>query len=184
MAKVSLWDLFVTFFKVGAFTIGGGYMMLPAIQDAIQRKGWIPDEDLPDIVALSQSAPGLISVNMSIFTGYRLRGLAGSVVATVACVLPPFVTILLIAMFFTSFRSNAVVERIFLGVRPVTVALIASYTLKLLKAGGLVWWKLLLSAGTLAAVALLKFSPVYILLTVIVTAVAAGLWRQKKGRGA
>jgi len=180
MQRVSLWKLFLVFNKIGAFTIGGGYMMLPAIEDELLRRKWIPEADMPDIVALSQSAPGLISVNMAIFSGYRLRGFAGSVVATLGCILPPFVIILLIAMFFSGFSDHPIVQRIFAGVRPVAVGLIAAYTLKLLRAGGRNGWKLLLSFATMAAVALLHFSAAYILLTVIVVAAAVALISQKR----
>lgn len=180
MQRVSLWKLFLVFNKIGAFTIGGGYMMLPAIEDELLRRKWIPEADMPDIVALSQSAPGLISVNMAIFSGYRLRGFAGSVVATLGCILPPFVIILLIAMFFSGFSDHPIVQRIFAGVRPVAVGLIAAYTIKLLRAGGLKAWKLLLSFGTTAAVALLHFSAAYILLTVIVVATVVALVLQKR----
>lgn len=182
MQKVSLGKLFLVFNRIGAFTIGGGYMMLPAIEDELLRRKWIPEEDMPDIVALSQSAPGLISVNMAIFAGYRLRGFAGSVAATLGCILPPFVIILLIAMFFSGFSDAPIVQRIFAGVRPVAVGLIAAYTIKLLRAGGRVWWKLLLSFSTMAAVALLHFSAAYILLTVIVVAAATGLILQRRAQ--
>lgn len=178
----SLIELFLVFNKIGAFTIGGGYMMLPAIEDELLRRKWIPEEDMPDIVALSQSAPGLISVNMAIFAGYRLHGFAGSVTATLGCILPPFVIILAIAMFFSGFSQEPVVQRIFAGVRPVAVGLIAAYTLKLLRAGGLKGWKLLLSFAVMAAVALLQVSPVWILLTVIVVAAATGLYLQRRVR--
>ena len=72
--KVSLWQLFWVFAKIGAFTIGGGYAMIPIIQAEMSRRGWIGDDDLPDIVALSQSAPGVMAVNISIFAGHKLRG--------------------------------------------------------------------------------------------------------------
>jgi chromate transporter len=80
--KVSLWQIFWVFAKIGAFTIGGGYAMIPIIQAEMSRRGWIGDDDLPDIVALSQSAPGVMAVNISIFAGYRLRGIKGSIAAT------------------------------------------------------------------------------------------------------
>ena len=175
-------ELFYSFLKIGTFTIGGGYAMIPIIQAEMSRRGWISDDDLPDIVALSQSAPGLISVNMAIFSGYRLRGFAGSVVATLGCILPPFAIILAIAMFFSDFSDTPVVQRIFAGVRPVAVGLIAAYTIKLLRAGGGRWWKLLLSFSTMAAVALLQVSPVWILLTVIVVAAGTAYCLQRRAR--
>ena len=119
---------------------------------------------------------------MAIFAGYRLHGFAGSIVATLGCILPPFAIILAIAMFFSDFSDTPVVQRIFAGVRPVAVGLIAAYTIKLLRAGGGRWWKLLLSFSTMAAVALLQLSPVWILLTVIVVAAATAYCLQRRAR--
>ena len=179
---VSLWNIFWVFAKIGAFTIGGGYMMVPAIEAEMRRKGWLSDEELPDIVALSQSAPGLLTVNMSIFAGYRLRGVAGSVVATAGCLVAPFFIILLIAMFFASFGQNAVVQAVFRGVRPVAVAIIAGYCVKLLRGQGKLWqW--VLSLGTLAAMVLFKVSAVYILSAVIVVAALVSYLRQRRAGG-
>ena len=88
---VSYWQIFLIFAKIGAFTIGGGMAMIPLIQNEIVRRGWMKEEDFPDIIALAQSAPGLLAVNIAIFTGYRLKGTKGSIVATVASVLPSVV---------------------------------------------------------------------------------------------
>ena len=104
--KVSLWQIFWVFAKIGAFTIGGGYAMIPIIQAEMSRRGWIGDDDLPDIVALSQSAPGVMAVNISIFAGHKLRGFKGSVAATLGSILPSFLIILGIAMFFSAFKDN------------------------------------------------------------------------------
>ena len=101
--NVSLWQIFGVFAKIGAFTIGGGYAMIPLIQAELGRRAWISEEELPDIVAISQSAPGVMAVNISIFAGHRLRGVKGSVAATLGSILPSFVIILAIAMFFTAY---------------------------------------------------------------------------------
>ena len=129
--EISLARIFAVFAKIGAFTIGGGYMMVPAIQNEMSKRGWIRDEELPDIVAIAQGAPGLLTVNMAIFAGYKLRGIKGSIVATLGSIAPPFVIILLIAMLAANFQDSPVVQRILQGVRPVSVAIIAAYTLKL-----------------------------------------------------
>ena len=117
--RVPLWQIFAVFAKIGAFTIGGGYAMIPLIQAELSRRGWLPEEELPDIVALSQSAPGVMAVNISIFAGHRLRGVRGSLAATLGSILPSFLIILAIALFFTAFRDNPWVERAFKGIRPV-----------------------------------------------------------------
>lgn len=183
MKNVSLWNIFLAFAKIGAFTIGGGYMMVPAIEDEMRRRGWLSDEELPDIVALSQSAPGLLTVNMAIFAGYRMRGIAGSIVATVGCILPPFVIILLIAMFFSNFRDNRIINAIFSGVRPAAVAIIAAYMVKLLKRGRHNAASFIISGATLLLVALLKISPIYILTVLIVISAGVGMYRQKSRKG-
>lgn len=173
---VSLWQIFLVFAKIGAFTIGGGYMMVPAIEAEIRRRGWIPDDELPDIVALSQSAPGLLTVNMAIFAGSRLRGVKGSVVATLGVILAPFLIILAIAMFLVDVRDNAVVNAVFSGVRPAAVAIIAAYTVKLVRKHSQ-WWQWAVTLGTLVAIAVFKVSAVYVLLCVILVALAIS-WRR------
>lgn len=178
-SKPSLWHIFAVFAKIGAFTIGGGYVMIPAIEAEMSKRGWIDEKELPDIVALSQSAPGLLTVNMSIFAGYKLRGVPGSIAATLGSIAAPFLIILLIAMFFSDFREIPAVEKVFMGVRPVAVALIAAYMAKLLKRNTR-WWEWAITAGTLAGIAFLKISPVYILLVTIAGAWGLQLWREKK----
>lgn len=173
---VSLWQIFLVFAKIGAFTIGGGYMMVPAIEAEIRRRGWIPDDELPDIVALSQSAPGLLTVNMAIFAGSRLRGVKGSVVATLGVIIAPFLIILAIAMFLVDVRDNAVVNAVFSGVRPAAVAIIAAYTVKLVRKHSK-WWQWAVTLGTLVAIAVFKVSAVYVLLCVILAALAIS-WRR------
>ena len=166
--KVSLWQIFTVFARIGAFTIGGGYAMIPLIQAEMSRRGWIPEEDLPDIVALSQSAPGVMAVNISIFAGHRLRGVKGSVAATLGSILPSFLLILAIAMFFTAFKDNPWVERAFKGIRPVVVALIAVPMIKMGRSSCKSWWAWFLAIAALVLVAFLEVSPIYILLCVLV----------------
>ena len=180
--KISLWQIFGVFAKIGAFTIGGGYAMIPIIQEELGRRGWISEDELPDIVALSQSAPGVMAVNISIFAGYRLRGIKGSVAATLGSITPSFLIILLIAMVFAGFRDNPVVERIFKGIRPAVIALIAVPMVKMAKKGNKTWWAWLLSAASLVLVAFLNISPIYILLVVIVIALALTYFREKEVR--
>ena len=169
---VKLWEIFLVFAKIGAFTIGGGYAMIPIIRDELIKRNWIPEEELIDIIALAQSAPGLLAVNISIFAGHRLRGTVGSIVATLGSILPSFLIILAIAMAFSGYQDNPVVIRIFKGIRPVVVALIAVPMLNMAKTANRKWWAWLLSGVTLALVAFLKVSPIYILLTIIIASAA------------
>lgn len=176
---ISLWEIFLVFLKIGAFTIGGGYMMIPSIENEMRKRHWISEDELPDIIALAQSAPGLLTVNMAIFAGHKLRGAKGSIVATLGCILVPFAVILLIAMFFSSIKDNIYVAKAFNGVRPAAVALIAAYCFRLLKRQRH-WWQWAIAIGTLCCMALLKVSAIYILLTIIVLATAISYLKQKK----
>ena len=179
---VSYWQIFLIFAKIGAFTIGGGMAMIPLIQGEIVRRGWLKEEDFPDIIALSQSAPGLLAVNIAIFTGYRLKGTKGDIVATVASVLPSILIILLIAMIFTGYQDNPVIIRIFKGIRPVVVALIAVPMLQMARKSNRHWWSYLISASVLALVGVLKVSPIYILIVVIVISFTVAKLNDKKRR--
>ena len=177
--KVSLWQIFTVFAKIGAFTIGGGYAMIPIIQAEMSKRGWISDDELPDIVALSQSAPGVMAVNISIFAGHKLRGIKGSIAATLGSILPSFVIILAVAMFFTAFKDNPWVERAFKGIRPVVIALIAVPMINMARKCCKRWWAWLLAAAALVLVAFLNVSPIYILLCVIVVSFSITYYRQK-----
>lgn len=172
--KVGFTRLFATFFKLGLFTIGGGYAMIPLIErDVVVRYGWVDKKDFVDLLAVSQSAPGVFAVNMSIFIGYRLHGVAGAVVAALGNVLPSIIIILAIALFFNRFREYEIVNNVFLGLRPAVVALIAAPVFSVAKSARIGWtnvWIPVLSALLIVAMGV---SPVYI----IAIAVIAGiLW--------
>lgn len=180
--EASLWEMFAVFAKIGAFTIGGGYAMVPIIRDEVTRRGWIGNEEFPDILALAQTAPGLLAVNMSIFAGYRIRKLPGALIATLGSCLPPFLIILAIAMFFTNFQDNIWVNRAFRGIRPVVVALIAVPMVKMAREADKTVWAWLMTIVAMLLVAFLKVSPIYILLVTIILALAVSLWADKRRR--
>ena len=175
-------EIFWVFTKIGAFTIGGGYAMIPLIQNEMSRRGWLSEEELPDIIALAQSAPGILAVNVAIFAGYRIRGLKGSIVATVGTALPSFFIILFIAALFSGYQDNPDVIRIFKGIRPVVISLIAVPMIKLAHKNNKTWWAWAISGITLVLVSFLKVSPIYILLTIIVSALSITYYRNKKGK--
>jgi len=178
--QVSLWSIFGVFARVGAFTIGGGYAMIPLIEAEMTRKNWISKEDMPDVIVLAQSAPGILAVNMAIYSGYKLRGLKGALAASFGAVLPSFAIILLIAMLFTGFKDNPTVIKIFKGIRPVAVGLILVPAVNMAKKGCKKWWAWLVLAASLFAVAFLKISPIYIILVTIVVAVAISLAKEAR----
>lgn len=146
--------------------------MIPLIEAEMSRRGWISEEDMPDIVVLAQSAPGILAVNMAIYSGYKLRGFKGALAASLGAVLPSFVIILLIAMLLVGFKDNPTVVKIFKGIRPVAVGLIIVPAVNLAKKGCRSWWAWAVLAASLVAVAVLKISPVYIILVTIIAAVA------------
>ncbi len=120
-----LLEIFTTFFRVGAFTFGGGLAMLPLFErEVIESKGWVKKEDILDIYAISQSLPGVIAVNASTFIGYRLAGVPGAVAAISGVMAPSLIIIVAIASFFTQFRQNFYVAKVLHGVRAAVAALI------------------------------------------------------------
>ena len=158
-------DIFWSFFKVGTFTIGGGYAMIPLMQcEIVERHRWIGEEEFMDQVALSQAMPGVFAVNMATMTGYRLRGVRGAVVAIVGNVLMPIVFILVLAMFFRAFREVPAVERIFMGLRPAVVALIAAPVFTMAKSAKVAWSNVWIPVVSALLIWLFGVSPIVVVL--------------------
>lgn len=122
-----LLELFVSFFQIGAFSFGGGYAMLPMIEEEIIRvHGWLTTSEFIDILAVSEMTPGPIAINAATFLGYKVAGVAGSAVSTFAVVLPSFIVMSLIFHFVTKFKSSPYMDWIFKGIRPIVLGLIAA----------------------------------------------------------
>ncbi len=120
-------ELFTTFFKVGTFTIGGGYAMIPLIQrEVVDRHKWLSEEEMLDVIALAQTMPGIMAANIAAVVGQKLRGVKGALLAVLGNILMPIIFILLIAIFFRQFKDVPTVQHIFMGIRPAVVALIAA----------------------------------------------------------
>ena len=174
-------QLFLSFFKIGAFTIGGGYVMIPLIEkEVVERRRWIEREEFTEMLTLAQSAPGPISINSAVFVGYKTLGLGGMITAVVGTVIPSFVVILLVAMFFTDIRENPTVERIFRGIRPAVVSLIVVPVVNMLKKSG--FSPFVVSLATIAALAVWLFgvSPVWVIAAAGVTGVIYHSWIAKE----
>ncbi|MBP5663014.1 MAG: chromate transporter [Bacteroidales bacterium] len=158
-------ELFWSFFKIGSFTLGGGFAMIPLMEkELVQQKQWLSKEEFLDLLSVSQAMPGVFAVNMATSIGYRLRGKTGAVMSVLGNILMPILTILVLAMFFRYFRDNAFVESIFKGIRPCVVALIAAPVFTMARNAGLSWrncWIPLLAA---ALIWLLGISPVLIII--------------------
>ena len=118
-------NLFWSFFKVGVFTFGGGYAMVPLIEkEVVDRRAWIDREEFLDLLTLAQTSPGPLALNTAVFVGYKIDRYRGAFSSVLGVVVPSFVIILLVALFFVSFEHEPVVEAVFKGMRPAVVALI------------------------------------------------------------
>lgn len=158
------YTLFKTFFKIGIFTLGGGYAMIPLIQkEVVERHKWLSEEEMLDVIAIAQSCPGVFAVNVSTFVGYKLCRLKGAICSTIGAALPSFVIILLIAMFFHYFQDNPVVAAMFRGIRPAVVALIAVPTFNMAKSAKISWSNCWIPIACALAIWALGVSPIYII---------------------
>jgi len=169
---MNYWESFKTFFKIGLFTIGGGYAMIPLIETEVtERHKWISKEELLDLIAIAQSCPGVFAANISIFIGYRKGKVPGAILTCLGTCLPSFLIILLIAMFFRHFKDNAVVASIFAGIRPAVVALIAAPVFSMAKSAKITLTNCWIPIASAIAIWALGVSPIYI----VVAAAVGGL---------
>ncbi len=158
-------ESFKTFFKIGMFTLGGGYAMIPLIEaEVVEKKKWVTKDEFLDLIAIAQSCPGVFAVNISTFIGYKLRKTPGAIACTVGAALPSFLIILFIAMFFHQFQDNPIVASIFRGIRPAVVALIAVPTFKLAMSAKLTWTTSWIPIVGALAIWALGVSPIFIIL--------------------
>ncbi len=176
-------QLFWTFFKIGAFTFGGGYAMLPLIQIEVANHGWMSAEELVNFVAISESTPGPFAINAATYVGYNLDGVFGSFCATLGVVLPSFIVILMIAKFFSAFQDNFVVKGVMSGLKPAVIGLIGT---ALLTTGQTVFFpnglqvvpvEFIVSAvifGITLFLAVKKYHPIKIILLSAVMGIASG----------
>ncbi|MBR6068864.1 MAG: chromate transporter [Bacteroidales bacterium] len=175
-----LHELFWTFFKIGAFTIGGGYAMIPLMeQEIVDKRKWLDRDEFMDTMSLAQSMPGVFAVNMATNIGFRTRGYIGAITAILGNVLMPIVMIIAIAMFFKQFSDNLIVESIFKGIRPAVVALIAAPVFKMAKTAKISWRNFWIPVVAALLIWLLGVSPVIIIL---VAGVGGFIYGKIKGK--
>ena len=159
-----LWELFITFFKIGGFTFGGGYAMIPLIQkEVVDNKKWVSDEDILDIVAIAESTPGPIAINSATFIGYRTAGVLGSFFATLGVVLPSFVIISLIAYLLNEFATYNIVKWAFFGIRAGVLSLVTKSLWTMYKKAPKGILALIISIVALALVAFLKVNALIVI---------------------
>jgi chromate transporter len=170
--------MFLTFAKIGAFTLGGGYAMVPIMErEIVDRKSWLTREEFMDILIVAQSTPGLFAINMASHIGNKARGVVGGIVGSLGVALPSIVTILVIAMFFRAFKDNVYIEKVFMGIRPAVVALIAAPCFSMARTAKLTLTNLWIPVVACLLITLFGVSPIWIIL---VAGVAGFLWGKIK----
>ena len=159
------WESFKTFFKIGMFTLGGGYAMIPIIEEeVVNRHRWVDKEEMLDLIAIAQSCPGVFAINISIFVGYKLKKVRGAIATALGTALPSFLIILAIAMFFHQFEDNRYIAAMFRGIRPAVVALIAVPTFNLGKSAQLNRFTVWIPVVSALAIWLLGVSPIWVII--------------------
>ena len=168
------WESFKTFFKIGIFTLGGGYAMIPLIEEeVVNKRQWVSKDEMLDLIAIAQSCPGVFAVNIATFVGYRLKKRRGAIATTLGTALPSFLIILAIAIFFSQFKDNKAVAAIFRGIRPAVVALIAVPTFRLGVRAKLNKFTIWIPIVCALAIWALGVSPIYI---IVIAGIAGWLW--------
>ncbi len=163
--KRNLWPLFATFFRIGAFTFGGGYAMIPLIQkEMVENKKWISDEDILEIVAIAESTPGPIAINTATFVGYRVGGFWGALCATMGVVIPSFLVISVIAFFLRQFQDYKGVQYAFWGIRAGVLALILKALWSMYKSAPKGWVSYVVMAAAFILVAVFDVNILFVII--------------------
>ena len=175
-----LLELFITFFKIGLFTFGGGYAMIPLLQaELVTKKHWTDDKELMDYYCIGQSTPGIISVNVATFIGYKMKRGIGAIVATLGIITPSLIIIMALAHILSLYMQNEYVASAFAGVRIVVVALIAEAVFKLWKTAIIGKFGLCVFGVALASLLAFNLSPILLVLAAGVLGLAL-YWRSRK----
>ena len=178
-------ELFFTFMKIGAFTLGGGYAMLSMVEKAVvDQKKWIANDEFWDMMAIVQSLPGVFAVNTALYVGQKVAGRKGAFASMLGAILPSIVIILLLATVFREFRDNPVVERIFKGIRPCVVALILAPSLRMIKSAKVTWETAIIPILAVFLIWWCKISPAYVILTAIAGSLIYALIIERKAKEA
>ncbi|AOY75941.1 chromate transporter [Clostridium formicaceticum] len=170
-------QLFSIFFRIGAFTFGGGYAMLPIMEkEIVEKHNLIREDEFLDIIAVAQSLPGPIAVNTAVFVGYKVKGFLGAIFTLIGTVLPSLTVIIVLAIFYDKIKHINTIQLFFQGVRPAIVALILMAALKLSKSVSKTNFNIIIMVFSFMGIVLLKIHPIF----VIISCAAAGLLHKKK----
>lgn len=176
-----LMNLFIIFLKIGTFTIGGGYAMIPLIEkEIVDKKGWMGREDFIDMLALAQSSPGPLAVNAAIFVGYKTAGFPGSIAAVLGSIVTVFIIMVIIAMYFIGAKDNPIVERVFKGIRPAVVALIAAPIIRMAEKAGVNRKTIIIPIAAAISIVYFNISAIYVILISAAGGLILGYFRRKK----
>ena len=176
-----LLKLFLTFLKIGAFTFGGGYAMIPVFQkEAVEKNGWVTDDDILEIIAIAESTPGPIAINSATFIGYRTCGVLGSAVATFGVVLPSFLIILLISFVLQQFQEIPVVQYAFNGIRAGVLALLFKALWSMYQKAPKGWAAYVVMAGAFVLTAFLKVNVLYVIVGCAVFGLVTSLLAKRR----
>ncbi len=171
-------EMFIAFLKIGAFTFGGGYAMIPLIEEeVVNNKKWIEKNEFMDILVVSQSLPGALAVNCSIFLGYKIAGLMGAIMALLAVILPSFFIIILIAAFFMQFRNNYYVNAAFMGINAAVPLLVLVGALSLGKG---LEKSIITGLTIIIALIALVFFDIHPVIVIIISALYGVIFLRKK----
>ena len=171
----TLLELYFTFFKMGLFTFGGGYAMLPLLErEVVDKKGWASHEEILDYYAIGQSTPGIIAINTSTFCGYKVCGNIGGIVASLGFISPSIIIISIIAKFLQSFSHLAIIQHAFAGIRVAVCALVFYSVLKMIKKDANTGLKFMVFILTFVAIGFLSISPIVVVITVGVFGILLG----------
>ena len=176
-----LLELFIVFFKLGAFTIGGGIAMLPLLQNTlIEEKKWFTKEEFVDIVAVCQSLPGVVAVNMATYVGFKKKGLIGSIVSTFGVIIPSFVLILIIARGITALGDSGVIMGAMAGLRAAALGMVAVALIQLAPSALRNKWAILAAVSAFVLIAVLKVNTAYVILLFAVIGIIVTIIGSKK----
>ena len=177
----TLMELFIVFFKLGAFTIGGGIAMLPLLQNTlINEKKWFTKEEFVDIVAVCQSLPGVVAINMATYVGYKKKGLIGSIVSTFGVTIPSFIMILIIAKFITAMGDNGILMGAMAGLRAAALGMVAVALIQLFPAAIKSRVALAAAAAAFVLIAVLHVNTAYVILLFAAMGICAALVNSRK----
>ena len=170
-----LFRFFLVFFKIGAFTFGGGLAMLPLIErEIVDNNGWMTREEFIDAIAITQCMPGVIAVNTAIYLGYNLFGFWGTIFGALGAVLPSFVVMVLAAEFFMAFKDYPVVGAIFMGIRPAIAVLIFSAAVRLGKVVDKTAYNIIIAAVSMISISLLGIHPIAVIIATALIGITVG----------